>query len=326
MVMRWRLVAAYLAAWVTVSSAASLPGQDDPFLVGDGVGGTFVTHPELLTDDSVRGSWLDSVREDFRPQDFPDEPWGWHLLPEGLLYKSYIAGEKEPRMSTAFLHETGGETLWDSALGGRVGLARFGTARGIQPEGFQIDVEGAALLRMQPQEERDVMSVDFRAGVPLTYREGPFQAKLAYYHISSHVGDEYLIKNPGYVRNNYSRDAFVLGGGWFPIDPLRLYAEVGWSFYGTGGDKPWEFQTGFEWSSNRPTGIRGEPYLAVNAQFRETVDWNGSINVMAGWQWRGRESDHVFRAGMQYFNGPNSQYVFLNDHQQLIGAGIRYDY
>jgi hypothetical protein len=29
---------------------------------------------------------------------------------------------------------------------------------------------------------------------------------------------------------------------------------------------------------------------------------------------------------MQYFNGPNSQYVFLNDHQQLIGAGIRYDY
>lgn len=324
--MRWRLTALLLAVGWLVPNGTGLFGQDDPFQVGDGTASPFVTHPEFAGELVSSGSWIDSLRDEFRPESLPDEPWDWHLLPEGLMYKSYLAGPKEPRLSTAFLHEVGGETLWDSTLGGRVGLARYGTVRGVQPEGFQIDVEGAAMLRMQPQQERDVMSVDFRAGVPLTYREGPFQVKLAYYHISSHVGDEYLLANPGFQRNNYSRDAFVLGGGWFAFDSLRFYAELGWSFYGTGGDKPWEFQTGFEWSSNRPTGIRGEPYLAVNAYFRESVDWNGSLNVMAGWQWRSRESDHLFRTGLQYFNGPNSQYVFLRDNQQLIGLGINYDY
>lgn len=311
-----RLSVALLAIWFS----PWLMAQDSvfPIDVDGGPHEAFSTHPDWAADDP----WLQQV-------DLADagrELWGWELMPEGLLYKSYIAGVQEPRLGSAFVHEKGDQTFWDSTLGGRVGLARFGTKRGVQPEGFQIDVEGAAILRMQPQEDRDVRSVDFRAGVPLTYREGPFQAKLAYYHTSSHLGDEFLLKNPTFDRLNYSRDALVLGVGYFLLDPLRVYAEIGWSFYGTGGDKPWEFQSGFEWSENRPTTWRGQPFFSTNVHLRETVDWGGSINVRTGWEWRGPESDHVFRAGLQYFNGKNAQYSFLQDSQQLLGLGIWYDF
>ena len=27
-----------------------------------------------------------------------DEPWTWQLLPAGLMYKSYLAGNREPRI------------------------------------------------------------------------------------------------------------------------------------------------------------------------------------------------------------------------------------
>ena len=317
------------AAAPPTASSRPTPGVtfDDPFQVDSDSNGTFVTHPERLgATTTSQAGWFSALRDSWEADPIAAESWAWHLLPEGLMYKSYIAGEKEPRMSTAFLQERNGELLWDSSLGARVGIVRFGTGRGIQPEGFQMDVEAAALLRMQPQEERDVMATDFRAGVPFTYREGPFQAKFGYYHISSHAGDEYMLKNPDFKRNNYSRDALILGLGYFPIDPLRLYAEVGWSFFGTGGNRPWEFQTGLEWSENGPTGLRGAPFFAANLYLRETVDWQPSFNMWAGWQWRGSTSDHTFRAGLQYYTGPNSQYIFLRDHEDLLGFGIRYDF
>jgi hypothetical protein len=255
-----------------------------------------------------------------------DEAWTWQLLPDGLMYKSYIAGEKEPRISNSFLFQSGGDTLWDTALGWRVGLIRFGATRAVQPEGFQLDVEGGTFLRALSGQANDMRSMDLRVGIPLTWREGPFQVKVSAYHLESHVGDDFLLENPGFIPNGYSRTALVAGVGYFVLDSLRLYSEVGWSVSGSGGDKPWEWQSGLEWSTPDPTGLRGAPYFAANVHLRETTFGSGSVNVMAGWQWRRSKSDHYFRAGLQYFNGKNNQYSFLQDTQQLFGFGLRYDY
>ncbi len=255
-----------------------------------------------------------------------DAVWNWQLLPEGLMYKSYLAGDKEPRLSNSFLHESGGQTLWDTTLGWRVGLIRFGTGRAIQPEGFQLDVEGGTFLRSLPGDGNDLQSMDFRVGLPLTWREGPFQTKVAVYHIESHVADDFLMQNPGFIPNGYSRTAFVAGLGYFVFDSLRLYSELGWSFARSGGDRPWEWQSGLEWCSPDATGLRGAPYFAANVHLREATHGSGSFNMMAGWQWRRTRSDHLFRVGLQYFNGKNNQYSFLQDNQQLIGFGVRYDY
>lgn len=280
-------------------------------------GEIFASDPDFLTI-SPQGESLPT---------YGDEEWTWSVMPGGLMYKSYIAGEREPRLSTAFVQEVHGQMLWDSALGGRGGLLRFGNQSAVNPEGFQLDVEGAAFVRLLPEDERDVNAVDFRAGVPLTYREGPFQAKLGYYHISSHLGDEFLLKHPGFNRINYVRDALVAGVGYFPHPWIRTYFEVGWAvIFTSGGAKPWEVQTGFEVDSRRPTGLRGEPFFAMNIHLREEVNWGGSLNVLAGWQWRGQKTDHVFRFGLQFYNGKNAQYSLLQDNQQLIGLGVRYDY
>lgn len=252
------------------------------------------------------------------------QPWDWHVLPEGLLYRSYLAGPKEPRLGYSWLYDTYSKTWFtDATLGARVGLVRFGTDDPFTPSGWELDIEGAALPRLNVGSELDLTATDYRVGVPLTWRDGPYQAKLAYYHVSSHAGDEFLIKNPDFQRINYRRDAMVLGGGWFAAPDLRLYAELGYAFITDGGAKPWELQFGFEYAPTYPTGFRGAPFLAMNGYLREEVDWGGDFTVMAGWAWRGR---HLLRAGLQYTVGETTQWEFLGQSQQMIGLGIWYDF
>lgn len=254
------------------------------------------------------------------------QPYLWQVLPSGLLFKSYMAGEKESRMGTALLAEIGGDTFQESVLGGRIGLLRYGTPGAIQPEGWQLDVEGAAFLRQNWTRDLDVDAVDFRIGVPLTWRQGPLAVKFGYYHISSHVGDEFLVRNPGFVRRNYVRDALLLGVAYNLTPDWMIYGEVAGSFRTDGGAKPWEFQFGTEYSPDIRNGFQGSPFFAINAHLREEFDFGGGLNVLAGWQWRSSDSDRVLRIGGQFYTGKSLQYAFFNRNEQLIGVGIWYDF
>lgn len=255
------------------------------------------------------------------------EPWTIQLLPSGLLYHSYLAGPREPRFGYEWLYDAQrGDWVNEVTLGGRAGLIRIGNYDQQSPEGWQLDVEGAAFPRLAAG-SLDLVAADFRFGVPLTCRCGPFQAKLAYYHLSSHVGDEFLLNTASnFSRINFSRNAFVLGTGYFPLEDLRLYGEIGYGFLNDGGNQPWEFQFGAERGPSRPTGSRGAPFWAVNAHLRQEVDFGGSLTAEAGWAWRGADTGYLLRVGGQYFTGHTRQFEFLGRTEDFVGIGMWLDH
>lgn len=255
-----------------------------------------------------------------------DTTWKLQVLPDGLIYHAYLAGPKESRFASVWAYDKNQGWFWDSTLGGHVGILRWGTDHLFRPDGWQLDMEGAAFPRLDLENNHDLESADFRFGIPLTYGNGPWQFKFAYYHVSSHVGDEYMISHPTFVRNNYSRDSLVLGAAFYPLDFLRLYGEVGYGFYTSGPAKPWEFQFGAELSPSMPSGLRGAPFAAINGYIREEVDYSGSLTAQVGWQWRGAGAGQLFRVGVQYYNGPSNQYVFLNDHENYVAGALWYDF
>ena len=141
------------------------------------------------------------------------------LLPGDLIWHSYWAGAKEPRMSGTIFRETNGNlSLFDVSLGGRASIVRSGYRRNGRPLGWELQIEGAAQLRLNLDQNFDFDSADFRFGIPLIYApHEQLHWKFAYYHLSSHIGDEFLVRDPDYVRINFSRDVFVLGASYFPL-------------------------------------------------------------------------------------------------------------
>jgi hypothetical protein len=268
--------------------------------------------------------------EDPSPPDGPltiedETPWTWQVLPPGVIYHSYLAGVKEPRFASQWVSDKHQGLLWDVALGGRVGLVRYGTDNPLHPEGFEMDMEGAAFPRLNMEQSEDVDSVDFRFGVPLTYGVGRYQTKVAYYHICSHVGDEYLARNPDFERINYVRNAFAWGNSYHWTEDLRLYAEAAWAFTVDGGARPWEFQFGLDYSPAKPTGKKPVPFFAINAHLREEVDYGGNLVLQTGYQWRGM-TNHLFRAGLHYYTGKSDQYEFFRQYEEKVGMGLWYDF
>ncbi len=249
----------------------------------------------------------------------------WWLLPNGIIYRNYLAGAKEPRLRAIHSYGKDEGHLWDASLGGKISLLRYGNNGLERPEGIELQLEGAALLRLDPAEERDVDAVDFRIGLPIVWGDRVQQTKFGYYHLSAHLADEFMLKHPGFPRLNYSRDVLVWGKSYYLTPRLRVYGEVGYAvIYDV--SEPWEFQFGLDYSPYFATGLRGAPFFALNGHLREEVDFGGNFVAQAGWAWRGSPASGLLRCGVDYYNGKSDQFSFYDYYESKVGFAIWYDY
>lgn len=310
---------------VRLSQRPAIGFDDDSASPSDRLVPGFAGPPAPAANEPPGSSYLDldSYLDDGRGA--YDGEWTWQLLPSSLIYKSYLAGLKESRLASQHVNISGDGWLWDAVLGGRVGLLRYGDRDPVLPNGWQIDAEGSAQVRLDITNDVNVRAVDFRGGLPITYGAGRFRTKFGYYHLSSHLGDEFLLENPGYPRLNYSRDCFVLGETFFITERLRIYGEMAWAFHSDVA-KPWEFQFGVDYAPIAPTGFSGEPFFAANGHIRQELDYSGHFTLQTGWAWVSDENGRLLRVGFQYVNGMSTQYSFYSQFEQQVGMGLWYDY
>jgi hypothetical protein len=255
-----------------------------------------------------------------------DDAWTWQWAPTGLIYHSYMAGPHEPHMALVPFAEMDGEVFADAWLGGRTGFLRFGNCDPVQPEGWQLDFYGAAIARLDVENQQDLESSDYVFGFPLTYGDERVQYKFGYAHLSSHLGDERAIRVPGSLANrvNYVRDSLVWGISYYLIPAWRTYGEAAWAFHRDGGAGPWETQFGTELSRPGPTN-QATPFVAINGRLRDDDAFGGDITAQAGWLRRGILGQ-TLRYGIHYYNGKSSQSQFYNVAEEQLGAGLWYDF
>jgi uncharacterized protein DUF1207 len=270
---------------------------------------------------------LDESPGDTVPMGEYENDWSWQWVPTGLIYHSYMAGPHEPHASLFAFSDVDGGAFADATLGGRMGFLRYGNCDPEHPAGFQLDFYGAAIARLDLENQEDLVACDYAFGFPLTYGNEYWQMKLGYAHVSSHLGDEFAISHPGALndRANYVRDSIVLGHSFYPIPACRLYGEVGWAFHHDGGAGPWETQFGTEISRPGPIGGHGAPFLAINGRLRDDEGFGGDLNVQTGWLRRGILGQ-TFRYGFDYYNGKSSQSQFFQTSEHQIGMGLWYDF
>lgn len=269
-------------------------------------------------------------------QDLSDNPnwqehnvanWKWQVLPTGMMFPSYLAGRKEPRLGCVFTDDFDYGGLWDIQLGGRIPLLRYGTTNAVQPEGWQVELEGAALLRLDFERQRELAGTDYRAGIFLVRAFKRWQFKIGNYHISSHLGDQYILADFRLPRIQYTRDEIVFGIGFRPIPALRFYGEIGAAYKTGATTDPIELQFGAEYSApyNPQNNLSGSPFAAVHGHLFQELDYSGYMNLQAGWQWRGKSND-LLRLGVEFFTGCDDQFQFHYYYQKKLGFLIALDF
>jgi hypothetical protein len=100
---------------------------------------------------------------------------------------------------------------------------------------LQIGIEAAiwSVFNMNPHPNyaegatAELVNTDFYGGIPITYALGPWSFRLRGYHISGHLGDEYIIDHPGVKRVNPSIEAVDFFVSYQATEAIRLFIGPG---------------------------------------------------------------------------------------------------
>lgn len=283
--------------------------------------------PALTTDDEDRIedalSGISDGDRRIRVNGEPIRKWFWFSNPE--LFAPLLADPRWPRFSAAFQHYVDDSQLRN------VGAVSFGGSFPILR--YSPDADWHLLLGFQAAvfsvfdfdaDSTDLVNSDFWVGVPVSFRWADFSVIGRIFHQSSHLGDEFLLRNQvDRVNLSYEAVDLIFSYDFGPkVDqPRGFETRRVFRLYGGGGvllrkepadlDRLWA-HGGAEIKSPEvffKNWVR--PIAAADFQSNQEYDWDVDISVRAGVQLEnsdkpGRQVQVLF----VYFNGrsPNGQF------------------
>lgn len=94
---------------------------------------------------------------------------------------------------------------------------------------LEFYIEGALWAVFDPiTYSAPLMNADYYVGFPISYSFGPWSFRLRGYHISSHIGDEFLLNHPGFDRRNPSAEYLDFFASYLLSKSIRLYGGIGY--------------------------------------------------------------------------------------------------
>lgn len=263
----------------------------------------------------VQPEWLGACHGD----------WCFGYFPPTLLWQPPLANLHEPRMSflSTNLENASTRLTIDTSIGATIALLREAPCNcpGLL---FQQDV--FAVVQSRFSNNTDYVASDFRFGFPFTAAWNNWSAKIAYEHTSTHLGDD-LVTDTGREKRANIRDELVLGLAYRFGEQVRVYGQWGYASSETPlGGRPNRFDCGVEWSRQRATGSRGQPFAALDLESREEQDFDGNTSLQFGWQWQGDALRPSFRVAVELYDGRSHFGQLFQDREQYAGIGLFLDY
>jgi hypothetical protein len=253
----------------------------------------------------------------------PSTVTGW--LPRAALFQPLIADPRWPRFSATLQFYQDDEEL------GTVGAANFGAAlpfygwRALGAD-WQVGLHAGVFSIFDLEaESSDLVNSDFFVGLPISARYGPVSAQLRLFHQSSHLGDEFLLRNR-IDRINLSYEAVDLRLSLKPFDWLRVYAGGGAIVSSEPDLAAGIAQAGIEITSPKP--IYRDllyPVVALDVQSFEERDWAVNYSARAGVEFRsGWLASRRLQVLLEYFNGNSPNGQFFDRTIEYFGPGVHF--
>ncbi len=245
----------------------------------------------------------------------------FEIFPRGTLFPSLVASLREPQLRNSLLFSTSdldlGTMLGLTEQGASIALwRRNGRAHG---DGLEFGIQGSASAQFDLESSKwTLLNADYTFSYPLTYRRGATAARFRYYHVSSHLGDRYLLLRPEARRFNNSgfrREAVELM-------VARTFGDSARSLVGFGGGEyaysvtPKDMKRGalragadvFKRFHEFGKTARASWVAGSELTFTQDRDWAMGVSVRAGYE-IGRATGEDpggrrYRMLAEFYNGP----------------------
>lgn len=252
------------------------------------------------------------------------------VLPPDRLFDPLLADPRWPHFSAAYQSYMGDDELNDVAA---VSFGEmFSFLRGDGPLGGEWETglqAGVFAIFDMDSQSHDLVNADYWVGLPLAWRRDKTSALFRVYHQSSHLGDEFLLRNR-VDRINLSYEGLDLKLSYDLPLGFRVYGGPGWLFHKEPDSlDPWSGQAGLEFISSAEW-LDGalRPLAGVDVQSYQEYNWNNSVSLRAGVQFENPDlvAAQKLRILLEYYNGhsPNGQFYDRVIEYWGIGAHMAF--
>lgn len=179
----------------------------------------------------------------------------------------------------------------------------------------------------------ELVNTDFYVGVPITYARDKWSFRLRGYHISSHLGDEFLVNHPGFHRVNPSNEALDFFTSYQATDGIRIYIGPGAIVH---SDKsfPWTpmyIQYGTE---ARFCGYKfyyqklyGTFFIAMHWRNYQELNWNFDGTYRGGYEFSKLQGiGRKFRFYIGYHHGYSLEGQFSKERTHYMEYNLSYGF
>jgi hypothetical protein len=169
----------------------------------------------------------------------------------------------------------------------------------------------------------ELVNTDFYGGIPITYARNKWSFRLRGFHVSSHLGDEFLINHPGFHRVNPSNEVVDFFVSYQAKEAIRLYVGPAVIVHSdpTFRWKPLYIEYGTEVRFLGTKFVKqrlyGTLYLTLHFRNMQELDWNFDGTYRGGYEFSKLQGiGRKFRFYIEYHHGYSyeGQFSKMRDH------------
>ena len=250
------------------------------------------------------------------------------VLDRSKLFAPLLADPRWPHFYASYLHYTvpGGDTNARDAgsvgFGDTIAFYRDSFSDG---QRYELGLQAAVFALFDlGAPSNDLVNADYFVGPYAAYRNGNFSVLGRVYHISSHLGDEFLLRNRVDRVNLSFETVDAVASYEFPAG-FRAYGGASYIFHREPDDlRPFGVQYGIEYRS--PHTFAGgliRPVAAADFQHREESDYSLDLSLRAGLQFEDptRFSQRA-QVLLEYYQGQSPNGQFYDNRIEYFGVGL----
>lgn len=220
-----------------------------------------------------------------------------------------------------------GKSIWSFTFGENIGLVQHDYKSGKYEFGIQAATFGVMDIRSTPSR---LVNADYFVALGLSHSAGNMQHLFQFSHLSSHVGDEFLLSADGLglQRINLSYETVK----WYiryknPEQKFSPYAAIGYIVHvDPVGTKRLILELGGDYFSNKIVFNNSTRLVAgIHVNAWQENNFKGTVNIRAGLQYeRTKYCNRYLQLLLEFKKGKSQQGQFYNRNVESVGILIAF--